>query len=175
MRTLSLLNFRKLNTSLSLLLSSFQFFHPVQPEPRTGRPRASSTIRTPRSPLAMDTAYVKQFKRALAQADDASALSMLDNRRITAASISPIVIDGFPCSGGVLFLAVERAREKVVSALLALGADIDAVSNGGAGDVHTPLGVANMKKVIVACSMHIPMVRAQRPFCIRSLTTAMPT
>lgn len=71
----------------------------------------------------MDTNNVKKFVRALAAGDDASALSLLEN------GLVPIRAPCWPLEDGnvlpLILLAIVHERERVVRALVRLGANLD--------------------------------------------------
>lgn len=76
----------------------------------------------------MNSEYVHWFVAALIERDDASALSLLENGGVTIDSVyfaadRTGVLHALP----VLFVAVEEMREKIVLALVRLGASIDSV------------------------------------------------
>lgn len=83
-----------------------------------------------------------RFARALNEEDDAFALSLLETGGVASHSVVSFEADGFHESVPVIFIAVHFVREKVASALILLGADIDLPRISHGGETRTAVGDA---------------------------------
>lgn len=101
----------------------------------------------------MNNVPVIQFDAALQRGDDASALSLLENRRVTINSVYVVEADGVRISEPVISRAVAFMREQAVQALVRLGASIDMFSELGNGDSVTPACDAIIQGNVPALSL----------------------
>lgn len=92
--------------------------------------------------------HLIEFIGALKDGDDASALALLDKRRVTIHTLYPYRMHGADMTIPVSFVVIQAGREQVARALVRLGANIDALHNFSAdsnpidGDAVTPTGAA---------------------------------
>lgn len=90
----------------------------------------------------MNSEGVIQFRDAVRGRDDASALSLLENDRVSINSVYLLEVDDVLPPVPILFLAIMSVRERVVRDLVRLGADIDSFRAGENGDYVSPAGDA---------------------------------
>lgn len=101
----------------------------------------------------MNTEYVTQFVNAVKRGDDASAVFLLGNGRVTINSSVISEFQGARLSCPLIFPAIEYAREEVALALLRFGASIESFRCLADGDSRTPAGDAIVNGNISALSL----------------------
>lgn len=101
----------------------------------------------------MNTKCVNQFMRALRQADDASALSLLENGRVIILSVCFATSQGVRISHPIIFPAIQFVRERVARALVRLGGNIDTFRDYGDGDYVTSAGDVIIQSNLPALSI----------------------
>lgn len=101
----------------------------------------------------MNSEAVILFKVALQRGDDAFALSLLENGRVSINSVFVVEDDGARFSLPLMCLAVAFAREEVARALVWRGASIDSFHDGRDASSITPAGEAILESNVSALSL----------------------
>lgn len=103
--------------------------------------------------MSSEQLFINQFIVAVRGGDDASAVSLLENGRVSYNSHSVSEINGVRYPAPLIFIAVSLVREQVVRTLARLGASIDSLRDYAGEESRTPAGDAIARNNIPALSL----------------------